>query len=108
MSDSSDDESVEDMGEDKDDESEDSDDTEKADPKTVISTTPTSRPAEKSKKNKSDFISFEAQAVKEANVYAISHVRSDTRARVELYINEAMQKVRIHDIEEYSMLNVVL
>lgn len=105
MSDSSDDESVEDMGEDKDDESEDS---EKADPKTVISTTPTSRPAEKSKKNKSDFISFEAQAVKEANVYAISHVRSDTRARVELYINEAMQKVRIHDIEEYSMLNVVL
>ena len=104
MSDSSDDESVED----KDDESEDSDDTEKADPKTVISTTPTSRPAEKSKKNKSDFISFEAQTVKEANVYAISHVRSDTRARVELYINEAMQKVKVHDIEEYSMLNVVV
>ena len=105
MSDSLDDESVEDMGEDKDDESEDS---EKADPKTVISTTPTSRPAEKSKKNKSDFISFEAQTVKEANVYAISHVRSDTRARVELYINEAMQKVKLHDIEEYSMLNVVV
>lgn len=43
--------------------------------------------------------------VKEANVYAISHVKRDTRARLERYINEAMQLDHMYIEKLYGRVN---